>query len=163
MKWFVTYGFGQVGAINFCIQHRTLQQNECNKHRLVLYCMRQVNSVAFKESFTVLTGWDSKALISNMSPKIVRQQLAILACCFGLQWFSNDRITGYSDVLKADSAIACITSCRKQQIYNLFHLVAIFDTQTKHFIDYKKASQYKWYTCVLLYQFYQINLQYKQC
>ena len=30
-----------------------------------------------------------------------------------LQWFSNERIMGYSDVLKAQSAMASITSCYK--------------------------------------------------
>ena len=32
-----------------------------------------------------------------------------------LQWFSNDSITGHSDVLKALAAIASTTSCKKKQ------------------------------------------------
>lgn len=59
-----------------------------------------------------LTGKLSIGVSSSISPKNSLQYWAILACCRGLQWFSNDRTTGHSEVLKADSAMLSITSCK---------------------------------------------------
>ena len=63
----------------------------------------------------------SKGSVNIMSPKSSLQYCATLACCLGLQWFSNDKINGNSVVLKAYSAIAAMTSCKLANIN--FHRV----------------------------------------
>ena len=63
-----------------------------------------------------LTGKFSRGVSSIISPKNSRQYWAILACCFGLQWFSKERTTGYSEVLKALSAMASMTSYNNKAV-----------------------------------------------
>ncbi len=50
------------------------------------------------------------ASVTIISPKNSLQYAATFACCLALQWFSKERIRGNSEVLKAYSAIAAITS-----------------------------------------------------
>lgn len=63
----------------------------------------------------LLTGNPSIGSVRSISPKNSLQYCAIFACCLGLQWFSKERIRGKSEVLKALSAIASITSWKKRE------------------------------------------------
>lgn len=50
-------------------------------------------------------------------PNISSQYLASLYCCDLQQWFSNESITGYSDVTNAVSRMAYITSLNKISVH----------------------------------------------
>ena len=57
-----------------------------------------------------ITGSSGRGRLRRKSPKISSQYLASLYCCSLLQWFSNDRMIGKSDVINAVSRIAKIAS-----------------------------------------------------
>lgn len=42
--------------------------------------------------------WSPRGLVTKALPKIEIKCWAMVFCCSTLQWFSKDRITGYSDV-----------------------------------------------------------------
>ena len=65
---------------------------------------------------TLLTGKSGRTSFNNRSPNIWSQYLAIFSCWCREQWFSKDKITGYSDVTNAQSRIAYITSCNEKKI-----------------------------------------------
>ncbi len=60
----------------------------------------------------VRTGRSSKGSASSLSPKVTLKMVAILSMSLGLllQWFSIERMSGYSLVTKANSLIASTTS-----------------------------------------------------
>jgi hypothetical protein len=51
----------------------------------------------------LLTGLSGRGSFNNRSPRMSLQYLASLYCCPLQQWFSNDSMTGKSDVTKAVS------------------------------------------------------------
>lgn len=62
-----------------------------------------LNSSKNQGFFTWKSGSGS---FNRRSPKMSSQYLAILYCWCLLQWFSNDKINGYSEVTKAQSLMA---------------------------------------------------------
>jgi hypothetical protein len=63
-------------------------------------CMHTHNLQGYCTLLTALSGRDS---FNNRSPRTSLQYLASLYCCPLQQWFSNERMTGKSEVTKAVS------------------------------------------------------------
>jgi hypothetical protein len=63
-------------------------------------CMHTHNLQEYCMLLTALSGRDS---FNNRSPRMSLQYLASLYCCPLQQWFSNERMTGKSEVTKAVS------------------------------------------------------------
>ena len=71
------------------------------------YTVRILGTPSFKELGVLF------AFQGSFAPKYHHHHHHHRRTSSNLQWFSNERIMGYSDVLKAQSAIASITSCYK--------------------------------------------------